>query len=66
MVTNRYLRLLPRLVFCLVVFLLPLIHTLKPTGYVGIMAGGIQGVVFAEYFIGMEKGARFLERRRTG
>ena len=64
MVTNRYLRLLPRFLFCVVVFLLPLIRSLKPAGFLGIMAAGIQGVVLAEFVMGMEKGARFLEPRR--
>ena len=60
-VDHRYLRMAPRVVFCIVIMCLPIINDIQTSTFLGIIIGLLQFLILWELIASMEKGFRFFE-----
>jgi hypothetical protein len=61
LVDNRYLRMAPRAVVCVIVICLPAIEGISPYTFLGVIVGMLQLLIQWEGVAAMEKGAKLFE-----
>jgi hypothetical protein len=64
-INNRYLRMVPRVMVCIVVMCLPIINDINATAFLGILVALLQSLTLWEYVAAMEKGFQFFEPKDT-
>lgn len=64
LIDNRFARLAPRLAVVAVSFGLPAVTSLGVGSFLGTIMGMLQFVVFWEFIVGMEKGAKLFEPKK--
>ena len=61
LINNRYLRMVPRAVVCIVVMCVPIVQNIDTSNFLGILIGLLQPLILWELVASMEKGWKWFE-----